>query len=328
MAWPHLAASLTLSASVTAWTHDVAAPIAGRAPDEPPAPGSRVGPDGTIMEIVNDRLDQTPMRNAEAALEAAQARVAAANERLEVLRLAEEKRRDVMLRTSPVERTRDAESEIGRAGAELGAARASEREGLQVLMTEREAYRVKSEGDGEGAARRDPLQHRRRRRAWWRRAIRSRDGSIATSCWSMRRSSTRGCGCSAVGGRGQVMLEGEDHLARWRDHRPAPLGRRRRCPRTRYRRQRPRPRRRPGPAQARRHVRRLRPLPGRPRRLRPPARPRPARPARSSIAGPSTPWRSCSSDRERPLAHEAERADARGPEEHEKRCHRVARSQR
>ena len=143
MAWPHLAASLTLSASVTAWTHDVAAPIAGRAPNEPPAPGSRVGPDGTIMEIVNDRLDQTPMRNAEAAFKAAQARVAAANERLEVLRLAEEKRRDVMLRTSPVERTHDAESEIGRAGAELGAARASEREGLQVLMTEREAYRVK-----------------------------------------------------------------------------------------------------------------------------------------------------------------------------------------
>ena len=97
MAWPHLAASLTLSASVTAWTHDVAAPIAGRAPNEPPAPGSRVGPDGTIMEIVNDRLDQTPMRNAEAAFKAAQARVAAANERLEALRLAEEKRRDVML---------------------------------------------------------------------------------------------------------------------------------------------------------------------------------------------------------------------------------------
>lgn len=143
MAWPYLAASLTLSASVTAWTHDVAAPIAGRAPNEPPAPGSRVGPDGTIMEIVNDRLDQTSMRNAEAAFKAAQARVAAANERLEVLRLAEEKRRDVMLRTSPVERTHNAESEIGRVGAELGAARASEREGLQVLMTEREAYRVK-----------------------------------------------------------------------------------------------------------------------------------------------------------------------------------------
>ena len=142
MAWPHLAASLTLSATVTAWTHDVAAPIAGRAPNEPPAPGSRVGPDGTIMEIVNDRLDQTSMRNAEAAFKAAQARVAAANERLEVLRLAEEKRRDVMLRTSPVERTHNAESEIGRVGAELGAARASEREGLQVLMTEREAYRV------------------------------------------------------------------------------------------------------------------------------------------------------------------------------------------
>ncbi len=143
MDWPQLAASLTLTASVTAWTHDVAAPIAGRASNEAPAPGSRVGPEGTIMEIVNDRLDQAPVRNAEAALKAAQARVAAANERLEGLRLAEAKRRDVMLRTSAVERTRDAEGEIGRAGAELGAARASEREGLHVLTTEREAYRLK-----------------------------------------------------------------------------------------------------------------------------------------------------------------------------------------
>jgi hypothetical protein len=141
--WPHLAASLTLSASVTAWTHDIVAPIAGQAPDEPPTPGSRAGQDGTIMRIVNDRLDQAPMRDAEAAFKAAQARVVAANERLEVLRLAEEKRRDSMLRTSSVERPRDTDSEIRRAGAELGAARASEREGLHVLTTEREAYRAK-----------------------------------------------------------------------------------------------------------------------------------------------------------------------------------------
>lgn len=143
MAWPRLAASLALTASVTAWTHDVAAPIAGRAPNEPPAPGSRIGTDGTIMEIVNDSLDQAPLRNAEAAFKAAQARVVAASGRIEVLRLAEEKRRDSMLRTSPVERTRDGEGEIGRAGAELGAAQASERESLHVLTTEREAYRVK-----------------------------------------------------------------------------------------------------------------------------------------------------------------------------------------
>jgi multidrug efflux pump subunit AcrA (membrane-fusion protein) len=142
-AWPHLAASLMLSASVTAWTHEVSAPIAGRTSREPAAPGSRVGPDGTIMEIVNDRLDRTPVLNAEAAFQAAQARVAAAKERLEVLRLAEDKRRGSMLRTSAVEPVRDSEREIGRAGAELGVARVSEREGLHVLMTEREAYRAK-----------------------------------------------------------------------------------------------------------------------------------------------------------------------------------------
>ena len=222
MAWPHLAASLTLSASVTAWTHDVAAPIAGRAPIEPPAPGSRVGPDGTIMEIVNDRLDQTPMRNAEAAFKAAQARVAAANERLEVLRLAEEKRRDVMLRTSPVERTHDAESEIGRAGAELGAARASEREGLQVLMTEREAYRVKQRATvkapsgatlysivagGVLVEAGDPI-------ARWIDCDELLVDAPVFDPWLR---------LLAVGGRGQVMLEGEEF---WRDgkiialHRP------------------------------------------------------------------------------------------------------------
>jgi hypothetical protein len=143
MAWPQLAASLVLSATVTAWTHSVVAPIAGRVPNEPPSPGSRVGPDGTVLEIVNDRLDQAPIRRAEAALAAAQGRVAAANERLETLRLAEEKRRELMQRTASAERGRDGENEIGRVGAELGRAKAAEREGLQVLMTEREAYRLK-----------------------------------------------------------------------------------------------------------------------------------------------------------------------------------------
>jgi hypothetical protein len=142
-AWPDLAASLTLSASITAWTHDVTAPIAGRVPDEPPAPGSRVGANGAVMEIVNDALDRTPMRNAEATFQAAQARVAAATARLELLRLDAVKRREVMQRTAPAERTTDAKGEIGRAGTELGLARAAEREGLNVLTMEREAYRSK-----------------------------------------------------------------------------------------------------------------------------------------------------------------------------------------
>ena len=149
-AWPDLAASLTPSARVTAWTHDVTAPIAGRAPDQPPAPGSRIGADGTIMEIVNDRVDQAPMRKAASAFEAAQARVVAANERLEQLRLAEEKRRDLMRQTLSIEGGRNIQDEIGQAGAELGAARASERESLHVLMTEREAYRVKQRATVKG----------------------------------------------------------------------------------------------------------------------------------------------------------------------------------
>lgn len=143
MAWPRLAAILTPSASVTAWTHDIAAPISGRAAVEPPPPGSRVGPDGVVMEIVNDGIDRAPPRDAEAALKVAQARIAAASQRLEALRLAEEKRRDQMLRTSPPEPGRDAGSEIADAGAELGAARASEREALHMLTMAREAYRMK-----------------------------------------------------------------------------------------------------------------------------------------------------------------------------------------
>ena len=213
VAWPQLVASLTLSASVTAWTHDVTALMAGRVPTEPPPPGSRVGPDGTIMVIVNDRLDQAPMRNAEAALKAAQARVAAANMRLEALRLAEEKRRDSMLRTSPVERTHDAESEIGRAGAELGAARASEREGLQVLMTEREAHRVKQKATVKappGATlysivvgsvlveAGDPI-------ARWIDCDELLVDAPVFDPWLR---------LLAVGGKGQVMLEGEEN---WRD---------------------------------------------------------------------------------------------------------------
>jgi len=212
-AWPHLAASLTLSASVTAWTHDVTAPLTGRAPDEPPAPGSRIGPDGTVMAIVNDRLDHAPMRNAEAALEAAQARVAAANNRLEALRLAEEKRREVMLRTSQVERAREAEGEIGRVGAELGAARALEREGLQVLMTEREAFRMKEKAaakappgailysivaGGERVEAGDPI-------ARWIDCDELLVDAPVFDPW---------LGLLSVGGRGRVMLEGEDL---WRD---------------------------------------------------------------------------------------------------------------
>lgn len=220
-AWPYLAASLTLSASVTAWTHDVSAPISGRTPDEPPAPGSRVGPDGTIMEIVDDRLDRTPVRNAEAAYEAAQARVVAAKERLELLRLAEDRRRGSILRTSPVERTRAAAREIGGAAAELGAAQASKREHLHVLMTEREAFRARRSATvtgppgailysvavgGAAVEAGDPI-------ARWIDCDELLVDAPVFDPWLRLLS---------VGGKGQVMLEGEDT---WRDGRIIALNR-------------------------------------------------------------------------------------------------------
>jgi hypothetical protein len=213
--WPYLAASLTLSASITAWTHDVSTPIAGRTPDEPPAPGSRVGPDGTIMEIVDDRPDRAPVRNAEAAFEVAQARLAAAKERLEVLRLAEDQRRGSILWTSPVERTRAAGGEIAGAAAELGAAQASEREQLHILMTEREAFRARQSATVKGppgailysvavggamVEAGDPI-------ARWIDCDELLADAPVFDPWLRLLS---------VGGKGQVMLEGEDT---WRDGR-------------------------------------------------------------------------------------------------------------
>ncbi|MCW5733314.1 MAG: hypothetical protein KIS73_04285 [Enhydrobacter sp.] len=140
LAWPQLAASLTLSASVTAWVHPVVAPIAGRTANDVP-PGSRIGSDGTIMEIVNDRLDDAPLREAERVLERVQARVAAASQRLEALRLADRDRRELMQRTALPDRARDLKSENGKAAMELGTARAAEREALQALGAQRQAYR-------------------------------------------------------------------------------------------------------------------------------------------------------------------------------------------
>lgn len=220
-AWPRLAASLTMTARVTAWTHDVVAPIAGRAPADPPLPGSRVGPDGTVMEIVNDRLDQAPLRRAEAALEAAQARVVAANERLEVLRRDDEKRRESVLRVAPAERTRETEGEAGRVAAELGAARASEREALHVLTMHREAYRANHSAavkappgatlysivvGGAEVEAGDPV-------ARWIDCDALMIDVPVFDPWLR---------LLAVGGRGQAMLEGEDF---WRDGEIAALHR-------------------------------------------------------------------------------------------------------
>lgn len=213
MAWPQLAASLTLSASVTAWTHTVVAPIAGRTPNDAPPPGSRIGPGGTIMEIVNDRLDDAPVRNAERVLERAQARVVAANERLEALRLADKDRRELMQRTALPERVRDLESENATAAMELGTAQALEREALQVLGTQRQAHRLKQNvavtappgatiysivPGGAAVEAGDPI-------ARWLDCDELLVDAPVLNPWLR---------LLAVGGRGQVMLEGE---AIWRD---------------------------------------------------------------------------------------------------------------
>ena len=60
--------------AVTAWTNVATAPIPGRTPAELPKIGSTVGPDGVILELVNEQLDPGMVPRAEAALAAARAR--------------------------------------------------------------------------------------------------------------------------------------------------------------------------------------------------------------------------------------------------------------
>ena len=78
MLWPYLAATLVRGSAVTAWNNIATAPIHGRAPARLPVPGSRVGADGTVLEIVNDLLDPGGMKVAEANIAAARARSVAA----------------------------------------------------------------------------------------------------------------------------------------------------------------------------------------------------------------------------------------------------------
>jgi hypothetical protein len=68
MLWPYLVATLVRGSAVTAWTNLATAPIQGRAPARLPPPGTMVGSDGVLMEIVNDRLDEGPVKLAEASL--------------------------------------------------------------------------------------------------------------------------------------------------------------------------------------------------------------------------------------------------------------------
>ena len=96
MLWPYLAATLVRGSAVTAWNNLATAPIHGRAPAKLPVPGSRVGADGTIFEIVNDRLDPGGMNVAEANLAAARGRHAAAKAYFEGAQEIDRDRRELL----------------------------------------------------------------------------------------------------------------------------------------------------------------------------------------------------------------------------------------
>jgi hypothetical protein len=96
MLWPYLVATLVRGSAVTAWTNVATAPIQGRAPAKLPLPGTTVGSDGVLMEIVNDRLDDGPVKLAEAGLARAQAAVASAMGFLEAMHELERDRRALM----------------------------------------------------------------------------------------------------------------------------------------------------------------------------------------------------------------------------------------
>jgi multidrug resistance efflux pump len=96
MLWPYLVATLVRGSAVTAWTNVATAPIQGRAPAKLPLPGTTVGRDGVLMEIVNDRLDDGPVKVAEAGLARAQAAVASAVGFLEAMQELDRDRRALM----------------------------------------------------------------------------------------------------------------------------------------------------------------------------------------------------------------------------------------
>ena len=68
MLWPYLAATLVRGSAVTAWVNLATAPIPGRGPVHLPLVGSHVGPDGVIVELINEQLDPGLVPRAEAAV--------------------------------------------------------------------------------------------------------------------------------------------------------------------------------------------------------------------------------------------------------------------
>ncbi|MEO1191575.1 MAG: hypothetical protein AAFY02_07450, partial [Pseudomonadota bacterium] len=77
MLGPYLRSTLVRDSAVTAWAHHATAPIAGALDGNPRAPGSRVGSDGRVAEIVNPLADRRPLDLAAADVTRAEARVVA-----------------------------------------------------------------------------------------------------------------------------------------------------------------------------------------------------------------------------------------------------------
>jgi multidrug resistance efflux pump len=96
MLWPYLAATLVRGSAVTAWTNVATAPIPGRTPAKLPFIGSHVGPDGVIVELVNEQLDPGMVPRAEAAVAAAEARIQAARAYLDGVQEIDRDRRELM----------------------------------------------------------------------------------------------------------------------------------------------------------------------------------------------------------------------------------------
>jgi multidrug resistance efflux pump len=110
MLWPYLAATLVRGSAVTAWNNVATAPIHGRTPAKLPVPGSTVGADGVILEIVNDLLDPGGVNVAEANIAAARSRTAAAQTYLEGIQQIDRDRRELLrLHAANYRAERDAE---------------------------------------------------------------------------------------------------------------------------------------------------------------------------------------------------------------------------
>lgn len=64
MLGPYLRSTLVRDAAVTTWIHIATSPIYGEVADDTPKPGDRIGADGVIVEVVNQKADRTALDRA------------------------------------------------------------------------------------------------------------------------------------------------------------------------------------------------------------------------------------------------------------------------